>query len=666
MSRLPVPLALSLFAAACGGGEHADNLVATVDATSQDATSDTSAASDGSASSTRFGIPDSCVGLDDDQECYQLDAKTHDLDTLSEIAEVFVERTRLRLRLRPGAQTPAALAPGHVLLRGLPIGEPGRPTFLRKIESVTRSGPDVVVETTSASLETAFTDLHLHRTRQPLTFSIPVERPAAPDGMGMQFGALSSGVELVDLDCAVDIVKDTFGGVDVRVGMKTCSLVITADADIDIVVKGLKIKKAKLALSTGVELDLALIAKVSARITKQGSKSLWRFTTGAIALGPVVITVSLDIRGGYELDFDAEAKVEAQVSHHASSTIGFQYTSSGGWSTIDDKAADSELVGPTISMRGSATAKVFLKPQLEFLLYDVVGVTAWLEPYLGGSLSYEGCVSNLTSDGTPEAKDKFHYDLSIGLAAGVGVLAQIWGYTLFDQDWTLVDQSWPLDAGNYKPVIGECCEKSDCSELCGYTGCSADHQCQIDESVTCCTSDGDCDDGDVCTIDACGADGKCDHSFEDWCRCESDADCNDGDACTSDSCRECTGDNCYAEYRCRFNAVDDCESCSSDSDCDDHNSCSVDTCQTSGEGGKCSWDKREDDSCCGSDEDCSDGSYCSMDLCNYWRCEHIEGKTGTGLVCCSEDADCPENLICSGGVCAALTGFHLTELPSAP
>jgi hypothetical protein len=64
-----------------------------------------------------------------------------------------------------------------------------------------------------------------------------------------------------------------------------------------------------------------------------------------------------------------------------------------------------------------------------------------------------------------------------------------------------------------------------------------------------CRADGDCDDSNPCTADACGADG-CESTTLPGCRsCIADAECDDADACTVDVCDE-TGQCLYAPTDC--------------------------------------------------------------------------------------------------------------------
>lgn len=72
-----------------------------------------------------------------------------------------------------------------------------------------------------------------------------------------------------------------------------------------------------------------------------------------------------------------------------------------------------------------------------------------------------------------------------------------------------------------------------------------------------CSSAADCDDGNLCTSDACGLDGTCQHVS---------VNCDDSNACTTDSCAPATG--------CAYTTA------ANGTSCDDGNACTqTDSCQ---------------------------------------------------------------------------------------
>ncbi|MCH8913770.1 MAG: hypothetical protein IIA33_09415 [Planctomycetes bacterium] len=189
-----------------------------------------------------------------------------------------------------------------------------------------------------------------------------------------------------------------------------------------------------------------------------------------------------------------------------------------------------------------------------------------------------------------------------------------------------------------------------------------------------CTTDDDCDDGDLCTDDTCSS-GSCsntpmDCSDTDPCTadicvggvCENNLlDCDDLDACTTDTCDSGTCSNVPSVI---CDDGDDCngvETCDPDTgsclagtpvDCDDNNLCTADSCS----GGKCSnvpsvnCDDSDacttdtcdpaNGSCSSSVVDCDDGDSCTTDTCDPSSgCVNNFSDCGLDDGCCGPDCD---------------------------
>jgi len=163
-----------------------------------------------------------------------------------------------------------------------------------------------------------------------------------------------------------------------------------------------------------------------------------------------------------------------------------------------------------------------------------------------------------------------------------------------------------------------------------------------------CSLDGDCNDGDLCTIDSC-VDVSCMQSPIPDC-CETDTDCDDGNPCTDDSCQAntCThSDNshpCYDGSECTENdACTGGECIGTAIVCSDENACTVDGCAE----GDCQFDYEPTAACCVVDLDCDDGNYCTLDRC---------GSNGACLndldpACCNVDNECEDGNLCTNDRC---------------
>ena len=157
-----------------------------------------------------------------------------------------------------------------------------------------------------------------------------------------------------------------------------------------------------------------------------------------------------------------------------------------------------------------------------------------------------------------------------------------------------------------------------------------------------CASDGECDDGNSCTVDTCDTVvGACQHTPD------TGSPCDDGDACTANNtCTSlgfCDGGsalNCDDNNSCTDDSCDSATGCvnlNNTSPCDDGNACTtVDTCGS----GTCNG---------GASPDCDDGNPCTDD-----SCAPATGCVNTNNTApCSDGNGCTTGDTCSGGSCAS-------------
>ncbi|NUN16072.1 MAG: hypothetical protein HUU55_20790 [Myxococcales bacterium] len=168
-----------------------------------------------------------------------------------------------------------------------------------------------------------------------------------------------------------------------------------------------------------------------------------------------------------------------------------------------------------------------------------------------------------------------------------------------------------------------------------------------------CTTDNDCDDGVVATLEQCVA-GACAYKLHPYYCGEDNTLCNDLNECTYDVCSSmlcahppkpaccltneecddgdpCTQDICFVLLAgfCETTQKEDC--CMDDAACDDDNPCTADWCPAVG--GPCQHDPLPD--CCNSNSECSDEQPCTVDQCLANEC------TFTNL-CCATNDDCDD------------------------
>ncbi|MEZ4265742.1 MAG: lamin tail domain-containing protein [Myxococcota bacterium] len=197
--------------------------------------------------------------------------------------------------------------------------------------------------------------------------------------------------------------------------------------------------------------------------------------------------------------------------------------------------------------------------------------------------------------------------------------------------------------------VADCCDQD--------LECPFGWHCEANRCIEC-YEDGDCDDGNPCTEDACGADGICSHAPIAGC-CTTLKECDDGDACTNDSCL-------LDSNTCLNAPTSDPLCCNVDEDCRPADACRLYMCYkavfSAGGGKRCRFGPPLA-GCCTLDAQCADSNPCTLDTCLQpnpadprGNCIH---EPDPGLTeCCIVKADCDDNDLSTDDACVANSCVH--------
>ncbi len=232
-----------------------------------------------------------------------------------------------------------------------------------------------------------------------------------------------------------------------------------------------------------------------------------------------------------------------------------------------------------------------------------------------------------------------------------------------------------LDCDNDNPCDGaESCDATtgcqdeadlDCDDgaVCTTDTCEPGLGCQHTGVPGCCTHDGQCDDGDICTgLETCNLSNTCEPGTL--------LDCNDSNLCTEQSCNPTGG----CEYVDNTDPCDDGDACTTADtcstgdclggpppDCDDEELCTTDGCDTllgctatpntlpCEDGSACTTEDTCSAGACvgGPAPDCDDGEGCTTDDCSDpVGCTHTDNTDP-----CDDGSACTTTDVCSGGSC---------------
>ena len=173
-----------------------------------------------------------------------------------------------------------------------------------------------------------------------------------------------------------------------------------------------------------------------------------------------------------------------------------------------------------------------------------------------------------------------------------------------------------------------------------------------------CITPADCNDNDVCSVDACVG-GFCSYtSAADGTVCADNLFCDGSETCRSGVCRGKSP--CIDEAHCN-EATDVCRQCLVSSECNDNNPCTDDSCTASftcqftahsrscNDGNSCTTNDKCSAGACvgGPPPNCNDNNICSTDTCDpVLGCIHTDN-----LLPCDDGNACSQQDFCLQGTC---------------
>jgi Dictyostelium (slime mold) repeat len=191
------------------------------------------------------------------------------------------------------------------------------------------------------------------------------------------------------------------------------------------------------------------------------------------------------------------------------------------------------------------------------------------------------------------------------------------------------------------PASGHpCTSNDDCTDS---SLCTVNERC---DGGACVSDPVDCDDGNACTQDSCDSDAGCQHEDQpDGSSCSDGDVCNGEETCHGGHCGDaqdldcdddnpCTADSCASSGGCRHTPLPGC--CTTDTDCIDSSACTVnESCQAG--------------SCVSDVVSCDDGNACTNDSCDaVVGCRNLPVVNG---IACGDGDVCNGTETCQGGTC---------------
>jgi Galactose oxidase, central domain len=308
----------------------------------------------------------------------------------------------------------AVLKPGSVLVLGITANAPHG--FIGRVTSVTKNGAGVVVKTVPASLADAFTSAHM-------TVSRSITAPGAK-----RLSAAAVSLPLPGFDKPFDEVLFHNDNGDV-----TAYGSVSVDSWLDL---GISINpfSFKCVANTTLTGDLAVNSTLEFASFSQevdiGDYLLPDFVVW-VGFVPVVFTPEIALSAG--ADGDVSAGLNMSATQIATLSAGIQY-GNDGWQPVSSFSKTFSFQLPDASVE--ASAKGFVEPQLNLLIYDAAGPYVDAQPYVELDVTY-----------LPLEYWLLNWQLFGGLDVGVGIDTTVLGDAANYSDPTLISYQVPLATG---------------------------------------------------------------------------------------------------------------------------------------------------------------------------------------------------------------------------
>ena len=324
----------------------------------------------------------------------------------------------------------ASLKQGDVIVGISDLAPDG---FLRKVESVSTEGDQVVVQTQQATLAEAIETGSLSLTQEL--------RPADVRGGFVQPGVQLASASLAQIGehqqylWTIDLVNVLLFDADGDEGTTgdqiraNGSIRFNISMDFRLHVVGFELRDFYLVGSAAEYADIRISGNAQL-LDKHLSKSVGSYVLNAILapIGPVPVWITPILNVEVGLDGTASIGIDAGVEQEVSLRAGLQYAKPGRWQPIGELTKTFEAYPPGIT--GNLDVEAYGSINLGVLLYGVVGVQADISGYFGLHVDLQ--------ESPPLA-------MRAGLRSDVGVWATIFGWwDIVDEHWTVIDFSTPL------------------------------------------------------------------------------------------------------------------------------------------------------------------------------------------------------------------------------
>lgn len=320
----------------------------------------------------------------------------------------------------PATTETEAIKVGDVIVSNVNANAPNG--IIRKVGSISKAGNTISFTTSAAKITDVVTNTNISIPAFNLSNQKIASRVALAKGVTFKSVSKSTAatVNFEPLIVMDSVALDENTKID-------GSININPSISLDFAISNSRLSNLKFTSILDENAKITLTSTIDKEIQKEISIAQYRFSPFTIWAGyvPIVITPVFEVKVGAGGKVSIEMTTD--VTQIAKITGGIKYQNNN-WEPFSTKDISFEFTPPTLS--ANASAKAFVKPQVDLLFYGIGG------PYL----NLEGYLS-LNADINTDP----WWTLSAGVSANVGVKADV--FDIDSGDKLIVDFSKVLATG---------------------------------------------------------------------------------------------------------------------------------------------------------------------------------------------------------------------------
>ena len=302
-----------------------------------------------------------------------------------------LERSTGTYRFRVIGNPAPILEPGNVI-----VGAQG-PGFLRRVTSVSTSGDEITLVTTQAALTDVVERGSFHTTVQ---MTAPTGGPGSlQDGSAdvrygpLQADFLANGVSFSAAGLSLsntDLCKELLSGNCpdwLKLTIPSGSIGFEPGVDIDGSIDDGEIKTFHTIATGALSLDLSVRAEATKEFTTSGDKKLAEVSKRFVAwVGgvPIVGKVTMSYTVGYSANAKLKTTYETGAGVTTQVDAGAKYAAATGWEGVWETDVQTQQKSTEWTAQADGEVRIFIRPELKIIFYEVVGPFINVEPWLKG------------------------------------------------------------------------------------------------------------------------------------------------------------------------------------------------------------------------------------------------------------------------------------------